>query len=168
MQTATEFSTGLIDEFIGVVTPEVIATMLDWEHPKALSKEGILDTDSFKIGEINGTVGFGGRVTGTVFLSMGVVQAVAMAESLIGEPVDADADEVLDVLGELTNMIAGGIKTRLNDSGFETVMTIPSVIRGPSIRVTGKDVQFRIEKEFQATGSEGSFRVIMIGKVLND
>ncbi|GEM_PF-349250 len=168
MQTATEFSTDLIDGFIDEVTLEVISTMLDWERPAAISKKVSLAPESFTIAEVNGSIGFGGRVTGTVFLSLSSEQASAMAESLIGQPVAADADEVLDVVSELTNMIAGGIKTRLNDAGFATVMTIPSVIRGPSIRVAGKDIQFRLENEFEAAGSSGSFRVIMIGKVSND
>jgi CheY-specific phosphatase CheX len=168
MQTATESSTDLIDGSIDEVAPEVFATMLDWERPAAISKKVSLVPESFMIGEVNESIGFGGRVTGTVFLSLSSEQASAMAESLIGQPLAADAEEVVDVVAELTNMIAGGIKTRLNDAGFETVMTIPSVIRGPSIRVAGKDVQFRLEKEFESTGSGGSFRVIMIGKVSND
>jgi len=168
MQTATEFSTDLIDGFIGEVTPEVIATMLGWEHPPTISKEESFTPEAFAIGEVNGSVGFGGRVTGNVFLSLTVAQGVAMAEALIREPVAPEAEEILDVVGEMTNMIAGGIKARLNEAGFETVMTIPSVIRGPAISVAGKNIQFRVEREFQATGSTGSFRVIMVGKVSND
>lgn len=168
MQTAIEFSTDLIARFIGETAPEVVSTMLGWEPPQLVSRHESTEPATFEIGEINGSIGFGGRVTGTVFFSVSAEQGAAMASALMGEPVSTDSEEILDVIGELTNMISGGIKTRLNDAGFDTVMSIPSVIRGPSIRVAGKDIQFRLDKEFSAGETAGTFHVIMIGKVAND
>lgn len=168
MQTAAHISVDLIDECICEVTPNVISTMLNWNSPMAVSRFETEDTQTFSIDEVNGSVGFVGKITGSIFLSMSGEQASAMAEAMLQGPVDCDSDEVSDVVGELTNIVAGGIKTRLNNFGMNSVMTIPNVIRGPAIQVAGKGIQFRLEREFKTTDSNGSFRVIMIGKFVND
>jgi chemotaxis protein CheX len=112
--------------------------------------------------------GFGGNVTGTLFFSVSFPQAAEMAGALLGEAPEPESRECLDVVGELTNMIAGGVKTRLQNLGYSMVMSIPNIIRGPQIRVAGKDVEFKVEREF-ALGSSGEVaRIIMIGRVSND
>lgn len=141
--------------------------MLYWEPPAEIPFLRRDAAHSFSIGSINGSIGFGGRITGTLFFSVNDQQAAEMGEALLGHKVSVDRHECLDVVGELTNMIAGGIKTRLNDQGYPMVMSIPNIISGPSILVAGKDVEFKVEREF-ALGSEGTAaRVIMIGRTTN-
>lgn len=168
MQAATTEIADTIGKFIGDVTPEVISTMLSWEPPAEIPFLPQDTAHSFSIGSINGSIGFGGQITGTLFFSVSDQQAAEMVAALLGHHVAVDSHECLDVVGELTNMIAGGIKTRLNDHGYAMVMSIPNIIRGPSIRVAGKDVEFKVEREF-AIGSDGNAaRVIMIGRTSNE
>ncbi len=168
MQTATTEIADTIGKFISEVTPAVISTMLSWEAPAEIPFLPNDSVHSFTIGNINGSIGFGGMVCGTLFFSVSLTQAAEMASALLGEPADPESRDCLDVVGELTNMMAGGIKTRLNELGYPMVMSIPNIIRGPSIRVAGKDVQFKVEREF-ALGSGGeAARVIMIGRISND
>ena len=42
---------------------------------------------------------------------------------------------VNDAVGELTNMLAGMIKSRLCDKGVTCVISIPAVVRGQSFRI---------------------------------
>lgn len=165
MQTATLDTTGLIGRLISEVVPNVLTTMLSWPAPREVEFDAVGSPDSFNIGAITGSIGFGGQLTGTLFFSVDEHLAAEMAQAVLGEPVRPDAREALDVLGELTNMIAGGIKTRLNNLGMTMVMTIPSIIRGPLIRVVGKNVEFKVEREFFLGSSTMPARLIMIGKV---
>ena len=42
---------------------------------------------------------------------------------------------VNDVIGELTNMIAGGLKSAYCDAGYPCSISIPTIIRGKSFTV---------------------------------
>jgi chemotaxis protein CheX len=168
MQTATTEVADLISQFISDVFPGVITTMLGWEAPSEIPFLADDSAQSFSIGNINGSIGFGGQVTGTLFFSVNLKQVAEMAGALLGTDPDPVSRESLDVLGELTNMLAGGIKTRLQNRGYSMVMSIPNIIRGPQIRVAGKDVEFKVEREF-ALGSTGdAARLIVIGRVSID
>jgi len=168
MQTVTIDTPDLIGTFIGEVFPGVISTMLSWAAPVGIPFQSKDSVHSFSIGSINGAIGFGGQVTGTLFFAVSLDQAAEMAGALLGERPDPESRECLDIVGELTNMIAGGVKTRLQNQGFSMVMSIPNIIRGPQIRVAGKDVEFKVEREF-SLGSRGeAARIIVIGRVSND
>lgn len=168
MQTATSEISDTIGKFISDVTPEVISTMLSWEPPEEIPFLPQDSASAFSIGNVNGSIGFGGEVTGTLFFSVSDDQASEMVHALLGQKVETCSQECLDVVAELTNMIAGGVKTRLHDLGYALVMTIPNIIRGPSIRVAGKNVEFKVEREFVIGKGGDAARVIMIGRVNND
>jgi len=44
---------------------------------------------------------------------------------------------VTDAIGELSNMVAGYVKSRLCNGGLPCVLTIPSVVRGQQLSVEG-------------------------------
>lgn len=46
-------------------------------------------------------------------------------EKMMGSPVDPDSPEILDCLGELSNMCYGYAKGKLNEKGFSLKMTLP-------------------------------------------
>ncbi|HAV62672.1 MAG TPA: hypothetical protein DCY13_09930 [Verrucomicrobiales bacterium] len=165
MQTVTPDTADLIGRFISDVTPNVIATMLNWPAPRETRSAEAETPGTFHLNAVTGSIGFCGHLTGTLFFSMSSAQASEMAGALLCSPIAADSHECLDVVGELTNMIAGGLKTRLSNHGVSTVMTIPSIVRGPAIQVTGQEVAFMVEREFTIGSSPAGARVIMIGKL---
>jgi chemotaxis protein CheX len=78
--------------------------------------------------EISGIIGLSGRVKGLVALSLTREAALSATESMIGgRPANLDAS-VVDTVGELTNMVAGMVKSRLADLGLN--MGLPSVVTG--------------------------------------
>ncbi|MCA9271397.1 MAG: chemotaxis protein CheX [Planctomycetales bacterium] len=78
--------------------------------------------------EISGVIGLSGRATGTVVLSLGRDVALSAAEAMLGQrPEQLDAD-VVDTIGELTNMVAGAAKSSLEQ--LEMSLSLPSVIMG--------------------------------------
>jgi chemotaxis protein CheX len=78
--------------------------------------------------EISGIIGLSGKASGIVVLSVSRDVALAATESMLGErPAGIDAD-VADVIGELTNMIAGSAKAKL--AQLEMSVGLPTVITG--------------------------------------
>ncbi len=78
--------------------------------------------------EVTGVIGLSGKATGVVVVSFSESLAVrAAAAMLLREPVEVD-DDVVDAVGELTNMIAGGAKAELPQ--WEMSLSTPSVVVG--------------------------------------
>jgi len=87
---------------------------------------------------VTGSVGFGGEnVTGAVYLHMSATLAVRVTSSMLGLPpeeVTGDS-EVNDVVGEMTNMLAGGLKSTLCDLGATCAVSTPAIIRGTAFEI---------------------------------
>ena len=78
--------------------------------------------------EITGIVGLSGKAAGTVVLSLSREVAFAATEAFLGDkPTDISAD-VVDAVGEITNMIAGGAKAQLEK--FAMSLGLPTVVAG--------------------------------------
>src|SRR5258708_4493332 len=84
-------------------------------------------------GQIIGSVGFIGQATGVIYLYAGASFAKVITGRMLGiaaHAIDSD-DMVNDAIGELSNMVAGFVKSRLCDNGWPCTLTIPSIFRGP-------------------------------------
>lgn len=82
---------------------------------------------------VTGSVGIAGeQLTGAIYLHLPVLLARRAAGAMLGlrGPAPADSPAISDVIGELTNMVGGGIKAALNDAGTDCGMSTPAVIRG--------------------------------------
>jgi chemotaxis protein CheX len=78
--------------------------------------------------EISGVIGLSGRATGMVVLSLSRHVALNAAEAMLGERHDSVDADVADAIGELTNIIAGSAKARLES--LEMSISLPTVITG--------------------------------------
>lgn len=84
--------------------------------------------------EISGVIGLSGKAVGTVVLSLSTPVALKAASTMLlydAKTIDAD---VIDAVGELTNMVAGGAKAQLEE--YDLMVSLPNVI-------TGKDHEVR-------------------------
>jgi chemotaxis protein CheX len=78
--------------------------------------------------EVNGLIGLSGSWRGMVVVSVDRSTAISAAEAMLGvRPPDVNGD-VLDAVGELTNMIAGAAKTKLEE--FKLTIGLPMVVCG--------------------------------------
>ena len=89
---------------------------------------------------IVGTVGFAGKVMGSINLHVGNQFAEIITASMLGmEPEEIESDEdIYDVIGELSNMIGGDLKSRLCDAGLECQLSIPSTTSGSNFKIESK------------------------------
>ena len=94
---------------------------------------------------VTGSVGFGGdTVTGAVYFHLSEKFAVQCTGSMLGLALEeiTGENEVNDVVGELTNMLAGGLKSALCDTGHVCAVSTPAIIRGTCYQIEAlPDVQ---------------------------
>ncbi len=77
---------------------------------------------------VSGIIGLSGNAVGMVVLSLSAeVAKKATAAMLLSETDEIDAD-VIDAVGELTNVVAGAAKAELAE--FDLRVSLPSVITG--------------------------------------
>lgn len=89
-------------------------------------------------GQIVASVGFVGEVNGVLYLYAGNDFVRLATSKMLGiSPVEVDNEMITDALGELTNMVAGYVKTRLSGNGRPCALTIPSIVRGQKLSVQG-------------------------------
>ena len=113
-----------INPFI-TATISVFATMLKCEVTRG---QPYVKQTHVPEHQISGIVGLSGRAAGTVVLSLNRDTALAAAEILLqARPAEINA-EVRDVVGELTNMVAGAAKSQLEE--LQMTLAIPTVVMG--------------------------------------
>ena len=151
-----------LDNHLVEATRDVFGTMLGWAVETS-PDHASTDPRPFELLEVNGQIGFGGQLTGSLFLSVTEVMAQLIGKQILGE--NAGPGDVCDAIGELTNMMAGRCKSLLSEAGCATAMSIPNVIRGQKLWASGRDVQFMIIRVFTVPAAGGSFDVILLGKM---
>jgi CheY-specific phosphatase CheX len=116
---------------------------------------------------VTGSVGFAGdKVTGAIYLHMSAPFAQIAAAAMLGlKPEEiSDENEVNDVVGEATNMVTGGLKSWLCDSGAECAMSTPAIIRGKAFAI---EPMPDVARECLVFAHEENFVVVEIHIKLN-
>jgi CheY-specific phosphatase CheX len=98
---------------------------------------------------VAGSVGFTGVFSGILYFCMELPFACSIASQMLGLPAaEIEKDGLLvDAIGELTNMIAGQLKSILCDRGMACSLTVPSVIQG-SFTVRSRPDISRLTRSF--------------------
>jgi len=87
---------------------------------------------------VTGSGGFvGKKVTGAIYLHLSMPLANQMAAAMAGLDPDEIPDDntVNDVVGEVTNMLTGGLKSWICDAGINCVASTPTIIRGTGFSI---------------------------------
>ncbi|MCX8022140.1 MAG: chemotaxis protein CheX [Syntrophorhabdaceae bacterium] len=119
-----------INPFI-VATQTVFRTMLgiNVEIMKPVLKN--VNTTS---GDVTGIMGLVGDQKGTIAISLRKKGAIFVFKTLIGDECEDVTHEVVDAIGELTNIISGQARKEFEKAGINLKASIPIV-------VVGKDVE---------------------------
>ncbi len=122
-----------VRQFLNHHLADVFSTMLSFQAVPAPGVE-IPHFDN----RVTGCVGFGGEtVNGAVYLHLSAGLALRATSAMLGlapEEITGDG-EVNDVVGEMTNMLAGGLKSTLCDLGAACAVSTPAIIRGTSFEI---------------------------------
>lgn len=91
------------------------------------------------VGDVSGLIGMVGPQTkGSLSITFDGELAMTIMERMLGERPEKIDEEVTDMVGEITNMIAGGAKNLLGDKGYEFDMATPVVVSGKDHTITHK------------------------------
>lgn len=105
------------------------------------------DADFVMDGErIVGSVSFAGKVMGVISINVGNTFAREMTAAMLGmetDEIESD-EEVFDVIGEVSNMIGGDLKSRFCDAGLDCQLSIPTTTSGSNFKI---DLQGWIKHE---------------------
>jgi chemotaxis protein CheX len=138
----------LISDSAGKAVQEVFGTMVSLRVERVQEKVGLPNGPVALAGVVS-SVGIAGRISGTLYLNMSDRLACLLVERMIGEvPADAGAPEVIDVIGELTNMTTGAMKAHTSQRGYNGWLTTPVVLRGSQITVEPKDAAIAVYNQF--------------------
>jgi len=88
---------------------------------------------------ISGMLGFAGEVQGMLTIHCPQEVAFAITSALLGVDVEEVDEEVKDTIGELANMVLGGIKDGFVEQEIQINLAIPTVLAGRSYRISGMD-----------------------------
>lgn len=94
---------------------------------------------------VTGMIGMGGKATGFMTVSMPKRVGTLAVSGLLQDEFDTINSQVVDGVGELTNIIAGGLKSRLSNvpQWAISTITIPSVIIGGNYSIAyTKGIEF--------------------------
>jgi len=80
--------------------------------------------------DISGIIGLAGDSTGFIIISMTETLALKVVEKFIGEKKEKMDEDVMDAIGEILNMIAGGAKQIFSRTGVRFKISIPNVVMG--------------------------------------
>ncbi len=127
--------------------------MTDATPGKAQIKE-----DELPWGDVTGIIALSSKdANGSFAISFPKAVILSITHKMLGERLDAIDDTVVDLVGELTNMMSGGAKRLFAENGLDFDLAIPSILSGEGHTVTHKAVGPKIILPF--TTEIGDFYV---------
>lgn len=120
---------GMLTDFV----PTVFDTMLSLK----VSQAGAVYQSELEGHKVVGVVSFAGDIMGVVSIHVDRIFAQIMARSMMGleEGETAGESDIRDVIGELSNIIGGKLKSYFTDAGLICELSTPSMTRGKDFHV---------------------------------
>ncbi|MCX5827460.1 MAG: chemotaxis protein CheX [Deltaproteobacteria bacterium] len=92
--------------------------------------------DDLAHGDVSGIIGITGDAIGSLAISFSESCICNVVGRMLGETYTTINHDVLDAVGELTNMISGVSRTQLEKKGMTVFAAIPSVVFGSNHTIT--------------------------------
>jgi chemotaxis protein CheX len=138
----------VISGFIQGAVTEVFSTMAGLECQCDEQASDVL-TPPLELTGVSGSISITGpKVSGVVYLNFPGEISQKVSQRIMGSDTPLSESEVNDVVGELTNMVTGNLKSKLADKGFNCQLSIPTVIRGKEISVDSNEAPLSLSNSF--------------------
>ena len=116
--------------------------------------------DSKARGDVSGLIGMvGSNIAGSMSITFEEGLALQVMEGMLGERPDELDDEVNDMVGEITNMVAGGAKKELAKKGYDVGMATPVVVSGKEHTINHKVSGHKMILPFKAEGGKAYIEI---------
>ena len=89
-----------------------------------------LHQDKAACGDVSGIIGLTGSARGSMAISFSTGSILKIVKNMLGEDHDSINRDICDAVGELTNMVSGDARKRLEQEGLNITASIPTVIAG--------------------------------------
>ena len=90
----------------------------------------VLKTDSFLQGDISGLLEISGDLEGTAAISFSEKSILGIVSAMFGEEMLEINDEITDAVGEISNMIAGHVTTKIAELDKKIKVKFTKVVIG--------------------------------------
>ncbi|MBF0189867.1 MAG: chemotaxis protein CheX [Magnetococcales bacterium] len=134
MTLKTEFA-GLIKDAVHEMFSAYL--VMELENGPTVSKK---DDDDYRppSSEVTVVINFSGGINGGIHLAAPLHSAIELASAFSGEAYDSIVGEAGDGFGELANIAAGGVQTRLGTRFGNINLTPPTLITGTDYKMQYK------------------------------
>ncbi len=98
------------------------------------------------------SIGFNGTLEGTCALCLPDSSACTMVSRMMNQEVTEVSAEIIDGIGEMVNIILGGIKMKLQGTEFDFNISVPSCIKGSRMVILSdikKTVTISVKYKFE-------------------
>lgn len=116
-------------------TKNVLETMC---QTKVTAQKAVLKDNCLTHGEVTGIIGMVSKeISGCMILSFSrscILHVVA--NMLMEEPKEKVDEEIVDAVGELTNMICGGAKAQLAKMDYKFDLATPTMVVGKDVEIS--------------------------------
>jgi chemotaxis protein CheX len=147
-------NTSLLDKSV----EEVFALMLG--SPVVVSETGITPTN-IPI-TLTAVIGLAGALSGAYSVVVNESAAKQIAASMLGIEVESLDDTVYDALGEITNILAGAWKSKIEPLHAACLLSVPTVVTGTHYEIHKKSSSFRLSRSYSF--NDASFTIGIYGE----
>lgn len=155
-----------MSNFVQGAVREVFSTMISLEVEGSLHGDSDQGRHPTEYTGVTGSVSFTGKMTGTLYLSMSEKFASDVGAEIMGNSSIPDED-INDVVGELTNMVTGNLKSKMSDEGYGCTLSIPTVIRGNNVSIDSPVQGVMVSGEFNILRKDEKVSVCVFAKFEN-
>jgi chemotaxis protein CheX len=119
-----------------VSTTNVLSTMA---KTTATFGKPFLKTDRSAKGDVTGIIGMSGsQAKGSLAITFTEAAILHIYNQMLGEVAKEVNDDVVDCVGEITNMITSGAKAMLSEKGYKFELAIPTMVAGKNHSISHK------------------------------
>jgi len=118
-------------EFINPFLSSMLNVMSTMAQMELIPEKPRLKKDEVALGDVSGLIGMvSPQANGSLSITFEGGLALATMKNMVGEAPDEVNEEIIDLVGEITNMVTGGAKRMLSEKGIEFDMATPMVVSG--------------------------------------
>jgi chemotaxis protein CheX len=108
-------------------TVEVL-TKMAFVNPKP--GKPYLKKNNLAKGDVSGIIGITGTIRGSLALSFSTGSILKIVSNMLGEEITSINGDIRDAVGEITNMVSGAARKRIEAMGYSLSASIPTVVSG--------------------------------------
>lgn len=113
---------------------------------------------------ISAIIGFGGKISGFIAIHLSPASACTLAEGLLGMQFESVDEIVADAMGEMVNMLAGGLKKFTSQSEDLFKISVPSIVYGSDYSTRAPKDSERLAMGVRAGNCDFTVQLVFVAK----